>query len=87
MAKLKIVDNGSIQGWFMGFCETVLVYGVWIVSLFSESVTKNLKETGGFITGIFGLTFGVWLAYKGATTIWGGDKKDAGTANQDGNSE
>jgi hypothetical protein len=78
MAKLKIVDNGSIAGWFVAFCETALVYGIWFISLFSESLTKNLKETGGFITGIFGLPFGVWLAYKGATTIFGGEKKDAG---------
>jgi hypothetical protein len=35
--------------------------------VFSETVTKNLKETGGFITGIFGLSFGVWLAYKGVS--------------------
>ena len=73
--KIKIVsDAGSIEGWFIALCETVAVYGIWLVSMFSESVTKNLERTGGFITGIFGLSFGTWLAYKGATAIWG--KKD-----------
>jgi hypothetical protein len=75
--KLRVVSNGSIEGWFVAFCETVLVYGTWFISLFSETITKNLKETGGFITGIFGLSFGTWLAYKGATTIFG--KKDEQT--------
>jgi len=77
MAKLKIVSNGSIEGWFVALCETVLVYGMWFISLFFESLTKNLEKTGGFITGIFGLSFGAWLAYKGATSIWG--KKDEPT--------
>jgi hypothetical protein len=74
MAKLKIIRNGSVEGWFVALCETVAVYGIWLVSMFSEPVTKNLEKTGGFITGIFGLSFGTWLAYKGVTAIWG--KKD-----------
>jgi len=74
VAKLKIIRNGGIEGWFVALCETVLVYGMWFVSLFSESLTKNFEKTGGFITGIFGISFGTWLAYKGATSIWG--KKD-----------
>ena len=73
--KIKIVSGGgAIEGWFVALCETVVVYGIWIVSMFFEPVTKNLEKTGGFITGIFGLSFGTWLAYKGATSIWG--KKD-----------
>jgi hypothetical protein len=67
MSKLVIVEDGSIKGWFIALLECVLVYGVWFISVFSETVTKNLKETGGFITGIFGLSFGVWLAYKGVS--------------------
>lgn len=73
--KLKIVsDEGAIEGWFIALCETAAVYGIWIASVFYEPVTKNLEKTGGFITGIFGLSFGTWIAYRGATAIWG--KKD-----------
>lgn len=67
MSKLVIVEDGSIKGWFIALMECVLVYGIWMISVFSEPVTKNLEKTGGFITGIFGLSFGVWLAYKGVS--------------------
>lgn len=69
---LKIIsEKGAVEGWFVALCETVAVYGVWLVSIFYEPVMKNLEKTGGFITGIFGLSFGTWLAYRGATEIWG----------------
>jgi hypothetical protein len=69
MAKLKVISNGAVEGWFVALVETGLVYMAWVISLFSESLTRNLKETGGFITGIFGLSFGTWLAYKVASKI------------------
>ena len=69
---MKIVsENGSIEGWFIAMCETILVYGVWIASIFFTPAATMLKETSGFITSIYGLSFGAWLAYKGASTIWG----------------
>jgi hypothetical protein len=77
MRGLVLIKNGSIQGWVIALCECIVVYGIWVISLFSESMTKNLEKTGGFITGIFGLSFGVWLAYKGATTIFGKGSEEA----------
>lgn len=72
MIKIKIIsESGAIEGWFVALCETVAIYLIWLLSMFWEPVTKSLEKTGGFITGIYAVSFGAWLAYKGAKTIWG----------------
>ncbi len=68
--KIRIIsEQGSIEGWFVALCESALVYGLWVVGLFSEPVAKGWEKTGGFIQTIYLGTFGTWLFYRGAKAV------------------
>lgn len=68
--KLRIVsEDGAVEGWFVALCESALVYGFWVASLFSDTLTRGWEKTGGFIQTIYLGTFGTWLFYKGAKAV------------------
>jgi len=59
---MKIIgDDGSIRGWFIALCETILVYGLWVVSLFYPPISQYWPA----IVPVYLGTFGTWLAYTG----------------------
>lgn len=71
--KLKIIDDdGSVQGWFVALCTTIIVYGLIIVAFFGgEKFQAAFINIGGYIQVIYPLSFGSWLAYRASKAILG----------------
>jgi len=70
--KMKIMnDDGSIAGWFMAFCETVIVFGLLVAGFFFKPIRDAWKDMGGYVQTIFPLTLGSWFAYKAVEVVRG----------------
>lgn len=70
---MKIIDtDGAIQGWFVALCTTAIVYGLIIAAFVGgEDLQAAWINIGGYITTIYPLSFGSWLAYKATKSILG----------------
>jgi hypothetical protein len=64
-------ETGAPEGWFIALCETVIVFGLLVTGFFYEPVRVAWQSMGGFVSTIYPLSFGTWLAYKAATKIAG----------------
>ena len=71
---MKIVDSdGSIQGWFVALCTTVIAFGLPLVAFFGgENLQAALINIEGYLKVIYPLSFGSWLAYKAVKVIKNG---------------
>ena len=78
---MRIIDpkDGSIQGSFIALGETVLVFALLTLGFFVPKVCEAWEIMGGYVTTIYPLTFGSWLAYKGAKAIFGKDNESSQT--------
>jgi len=70
--KVKIMsDDGALEGWFIALCTTAIVYILLILGFFFSSIAEAWKVMGGYVSTIYPLSFGTWLAYKAAKAIGG----------------
>lgn len=71
--KIKIIDdNGSIQGWFIALCTTIITFSLPVIAFFGgESFQAALINVEGYMKVIYPLSFGSWLAYKGVKAVFG----------------
>lgn len=68
---MRIINNGSIEGWFIALCETILVFTLLALGFFVVSIREAWRIMGPYVQTIFPLTFGSWLAYKAIKAIGG----------------
>jgi hypothetical protein len=61
---IQVVKDGSIEGWFVALCETVLIFGLLTAGFFSQPIRNAWGVMGTYIQVIFPLTLGSWFAYK-----------------------
>jgi hypothetical protein len=61
---MSIIKDGSIEGWFVVLCETVMVFGLLAAGFFITSVRDAWPTMGPYIQTIYPLAMGTWFAYK-----------------------
>ena len=63
--------DGSVEGWFIALCTTIVVYGLLVAGFFNDTIARGWDKMGSHVTTIYPLSFGSWLAYKAAKAIAG----------------
>lgn len=71
--KLNIIDtDGSIQGWFVALCTTILVFTLPLIAFVGgEKLQAALINIEGYVKTIYPLSFGSWLAYRAVKAVAG----------------
>ena len=61
---LKIVKDGSIQGWFISFLMSMWLLVVLSLAVLFQSIADNVAKIQMLIGGSYGLQFSAWLTYR-----------------------
>jgi hypothetical protein len=72
--KLKIVnDDGSIEGWFVSLCTTVVAFGLPVVAFVGgENLQASLINVADYLKVIYPLSLGSWFGYKAIKALKNG---------------
>ncbi len=67
MKNLKIIKDGSIQGWFVSLVITTITLAAFVGSMLFDTLADRFAKVGGAWAAIVIGQFTAWLAYKGYT--------------------
>lgn len=69
MAKVEIIKDGSVQGWFVSFSITAISILALILSLSFDKVADRFAKVGTAWAAIVIGQFTAWLAYRTGKAI------------------
>jgi hypothetical protein len=69
MSKIKIIKDGSIQGWAVSFLITMVSVIALILSLTFDAVADRFAKVGSAWAAIVIGQFTAWLAYRTGKAI------------------
>jgi len=83
ISQIRIVKDGSIQGWFVSLCITANIMILLTLGFFLPSVHQGWKDFGPTAATIYLGQFASWLAFKSVSGVLTAKGKlpDPGEAN------
>lgn len=64
MARIQIIKDGSVQGWFVSFMITIITLAAFIASMVFDTVADRFAKIGAAWAAIVIGQFTAWLAYR-----------------------